>query len=108
MPSDSSLDPNALVAAIDANRIVWKRHAIQRMKKRDIKRSDVLTVLRAKDRIEDYPNDYPYPSALFLGWIAGVPLHVVAALDVAGNRAIIITVYEPDLVHFEANYRIRR
>jgi hypothetical protein len=78
------------------------------MEERDIKRTDVLTVLRTRDRIEDYPDDYPYPSALFLGWIGGKPLHVVAALDAVGNRAIIITVYQPDLEHFELDYRTRR
>jgi len=57
MPSNQSLDPNAIVSALDANRIVWKRHAVQRMEERDIKRTDVLTVLRTRDRIEDYPDD---------------------------------------------------
>ncbi len=108
MPSNQSLDPNAIVSALDANRIVWKRHAVQRMEERDIKRTDVLTVLRTRDRIEDYPDDYPYPSALFLGWIGGKPLHVVAALDAVGNRVIIITVYQPDLEHFEPDYRTGR
>ena len=67
MPSNQSLDLNVLIAALDANRIVWKRHVAQRMEERDIKRTDVLTVLRTRDRIEDYADDFPYPSGLFLG-----------------------------------------
>ena len=53
MPSNPSLDSNALVVALDANRIVWKRHTVQRIEERDIKRTDVLKVLRARDRIEE-------------------------------------------------------
>ena len=108
MPSNQSLDLDVLVAALDANRIVWKRHVVQRMEERDIKRTDVLTVLRTRDRIEDYPDDFPYPSGLFLGWVRETPLHVVAALDAVGSRTIIITVYEPGLEHFEPDYQTRR
>ena len=65
-------------------------------------------MLRAGARIEDYPEDVPYPSALFLGWVEGKPLHVVAALDAPAQWAYIITAYEPDLEHFESDYRTRK
>ncbi len=58
--------------------------------------------------IEDYPDDTPYPSALYLGWIKGKPLHVVAALDAVHEWAYIMTAYEPDLEHFEADGKTRR
>ena len=50
----------------------------------------------------------PYPSALFFGWAEGKPLHGVVALDETNEWAYVITAYEPDLEHFEADYRTRR
>jgi len=48
---------------------------------REIRQAAVLEVLQAGARIEDYPEDVPYPSALLLGWVEGKPLHVGAAPD---------------------------
>ena len=50
----------------------------------------------------------PYPSTLFLGWVDGKPLHVVVALDAWSQWVYIITAYEPDLEHFEPDYRTRK
>ncbi len=58
--------------------------------------------------IEEYSEDSPYPSALFLGWVKSEPLHVVAALDAEDSYCFIITAYKPDLEHFEPDFRTRR
>lgn len=89
-------------------RIEWRRHALERMAEQDIQRSDVLETLLSGEMIEDYPEDEPFPSGLFLGWRAVRPLHVVAAFDDEGDRAYVITVYEPDLRHSEPDFRTRR
>ena len=78
------------------------------MTERQIGRSDVFRVLLDSERIEDYPEDTPFPSALFLGWLGAQPLHVVAAYDSANIRAFIITAYQPDLEHFEPGFVTRR
>jgi len=83
-------------------------HVLQRLAERGIRQAAVLEVLRSGARIEDYPEDVPYPSALCLGWIEGKPLHVVVALDAQAQWAYIITAYEPDLEHFEPDYRTRK
>lgn len=75
---------------------------------RGLSRSDVFTVLLAGEQIEDYPNDKPFPSALFMGWTTNEPLHVVAAFDSASQWAYIITTYRPDLEHFEPDFKTRR
>jgi len=75
---------------------------------RTITREDVLQILLSGERIEDYPDDFPLPSALFLGRIAGGPVHVVAAFNGARKTVAIITVYEPPLNHFEHDFRTRR
>jgi hypothetical protein len=78
------------------------------MMERGIARAQVLEVLLHGERIEDYPEDWPLPSGLFLGWIGQRPLHVVAALNSANETVAIITAYEPTLEHFEADLRTRR
>lgn len=81
---------------------------LERLVSRDISRSTVLNILRSGEGIEDYPDDYAFPSGLFFGWHGGKPLHVVAALEETSPRVYIITAYEPDLEHFENDFRTRR
>lgn len=78
------------------------------MVERGITRADVLEVVLGGERIEDYPGDRPLPRGLFLSWVRGRPLHVVAAYDVANRTVAIITTYEPTLEYFEADFRTRR
>ena len=103
-----SMDLDRLRALLAAGRFEWRKHALQRMAERRIAQAVALQVLHSGERIEDYPEDSPYPSALFLAWVEGRPLHAVAALDAEHDWAYIITVYEPDLEHFEPDYRTRR
>ncbi|MEI7911272.1 MAG: DUF4258 domain-containing protein [Verrucomicrobiota bacterium] len=49
-----------------------------------------------------------FPSALFLGYVSGAPLHVVAACDETSGQVFIITAYEPSLEIFETDYRTKR
>ena len=102
------MDKNKLLNALKNGCIEWQRHALERMMERGISRDDVKEVLKNGEIIEDYPNDKPYMSALYLGWVKGKPLHVVAALDFLTGRCFIITAYEPDLEHFEIDYKARR
>ena len=81
---------------------------LQRLAERGIAQQAVLDALRSGERIKDYPDDTPYPSALFLGWIEDKPIHVVAALDAEPSRVYIITAYVPDPEHFESDFRTRR
>ena len=68
----------------------------------------MLHILGFGECIEDYPDDYPFPSGLFFGWHEANPLHVVAALEETSPRVYIITAYEPDVEHFENDFRTRR
>lgn len=103
-----SLDIAQLQAAARQGRLEWQRHALERMVERGITRAEVLEVLLSGERIEDYPGDRPLPSALFLSWVRGRPLHVVAAFAAANIAVAIITTYEPTLEYFEADFRTRR
>ena len=65
-------------------------------------------MLLTAEKIRDYADDKPFPSALFLGYFRDKPLHVVAACDEASEKAFIITAYEPSLEIFESDYRTKR
>jgi hypothetical protein len=81
---------------------------LERMVERGITRAEVQEVLLGGERIEDYPGDRPLPSGLFLSWVRGRPLHVVAAFDMANKTVVIITAYEPTVEYFESDFRTRR
>lgn len=105
---EKGIDLNRMRAALRDGLIEWQRHALERMAERDIRRFDALEVLISDDLIEDYADDEPFPSALFLGWIKTRPIHVVAAFDAESDQVFVITVYEPDLEHFEPDFKTRR
>lgn len=97
-----------IIKTIKNGRIKWQRHALQRMMERDIYRKDVKEVLTEGECIEEYHDDTPFPSGLFLGFVEGSPLHVVAAIDKKSGWCFIITAYRPDLEHFKDDYKTRR
>lgn len=88
-------------------RLVFRIHALQRMFERKIKIDDVSDVIHCGEVIEDYPDDFPYPSYLMLGWEEKRPLHVVAADNQAGKETVVITAYEPDLKSWEKEFKRR-
>ena len=85
-----------------------RRGGQQRFAERGIKQKTIIDVLLTGEIVEDYPVDTPFPSALFLGFPEGKPLHVVAAFDETHNCVYIITVYEPSREIFLNDYRTRR
>ena len=103
-----SLEIKKMRAAVRSGRIEWQRHALERMAERGILRDEVKDALLNGERIEDYPDDYPLPSALFMGRPKNRALHVVAAFNKATETAFVITAYEPSLEQFEADLRTRR
>ena len=102
------LDLEILRKAVRAGRIEWRKHVLQKLAERGLAQSAVLDVLLTGERIRDYAEDRPFPSALFLGYHSGQPLHVVAACDEAVETVFIITAYTPSLEIFEPDYRTRR
>jgi hypothetical protein len=98
----------ALKNAVAAGMIEWQRHSLERMMERRISRESVKQVLLNGEIVEDYADDDPFPSALFLGWTDGKPLHVVAAFDERSGTCFIITAYHPDENHFGPDFRTRR
>jgi hypothetical protein len=102
------LDLAILREAVGQGRIQWRRHVLEKLAERGIQQQAVRDVLLKGEKIRDYTQDRPFPSALFLGYIGGKPLHVVAACDEISKQAFVITAYEPSLEVFESDYRTKK
>ena len=88
-------------------KLTYRQHAIKRMFERDIIATDVSMALVNGFVIEDYPNDTPYPSCLWLGYCGERPLHVVFADNLENGERIIITVYEPNPLQWSPDFTKR-
>lgn len=93
-------------AAAERNNIMLTGHAAEQIKERQIRISEIYSVLDYGIKIEDYPTDYPYPSCLMLGLSEQGPLHVVCSLN--DGIVYLITAYRPDPEKWEADFRTRR
>lgn len=93
---------------MNEGRISWRRHVLERIAQRGLRQEQVVNVLLSGEGIEDYPDDSPFPSVLFLGFWNAQPIHVVASFDEENDHAYIITAYEPSLDVFEADHKTRK
>ena len=93
---------------MNTHQIIYQRHAVERMAQRWVSEEDVMHVLLTGETIQVYPDDTPFPSELILGWRDGRPLHIVVATDSTQQRKIVITVYEPHLGQWEADFRRKK
>ena len=82
-------------------------HASERFRQRSIRTKDIREAVLSGEIIEQYSDDYPFPSCLILGYTYDkVPLHVVMSEEGTGSR--IITAYFPNLKKWECDYRTRK
>ncbi len=102
------MDIEKLKVAIKNGNIEWRKHVLQKMLERNIKREYIKKVILEGEMINSYEDDKPFPSALFLKFINNKPLHALVAFDENQNKAYIITSYEPSLEIFESDYRTRK
>jgi hypothetical protein len=58
--------------------------------------------------IEKNMEDLPNPSYLVLGFVSGVPMHVVASDDPSAKATAVITVYQPDVRRWNKGFRRRK
>lgn len=80
-------------------------HAVKRMIKRSIDRSEVEQAILSGEIIEEYPEDKYSPGCLIYGKTEeGRNLHVQISLP---PRIVVVTVYEPDPREW-INHKIRR
>jgi len=56
--------------------------------------------------IEQYPDDYPYPSTLILGFADALALHIV--IGVGNGNTWLVTAYYPDEDKWENDFKTRK
>ena len=87
--------------------IRWTGHILKRLMQRGIFQASVVQAIRSGEIIEQYPNDYPYPSCLLLGTTeAGEALHIVCGIG--EGEVWMITAYHPDPDEWESDLKTRR
>lgn len=85
--------------------IMLTQHLSLRMRERGILYSEVKSAIMTGNIIEQYPDDYPYPSCLVLHDNVK-PLHVVCG--VGGGRIWVITAYHPNPAQWEPDWKTRK
>lgn len=85
----------------------WTLHSLERLLRRGISQSDVIQAIRSGEIIEQYPDDYPYPSCLLIGTTGtGETVHVVCGRG--DGELWVITAYHPDTDKWEADLKTRK
>lgn len=80
-------------------------HALKRRIERNISTSLIENAILKGEIIEEYPDDFPYPSCLINGFINNKePIHIVCAI---AERLKIITIYRPEDNDWK-DYKVRR
>lgn len=87
-------------------RIVITQHGRRRLSERLLSIDDICNAIDNGEIIEDYPEDYPFPSCLILGNTGGRNIHLVASID--EDIIYLITAYEPDQTKWESDLRTRK
>lgn len=87
--------------------VLITNHASERFRQRNIRMKDIREGVRVGEIIEQYPEDYPFPSCLVLGYtLDNRPIHVVMSDE--GNASRIITAYIPDSEKWESDFKTRK
>jgi len=101
------LDINKIKQLIKDEKIRWTNHIVVRLLQRNIAQDDVLNALLNGEIIEEYENDYPYPSCLVYGIsLNNKVLHVVCGSN--EEELWIITAYYPDNIEWKNDLKTRK
>jgi hypothetical protein len=94
------------------DKIAFKKHTALRMHQRGISSEEVKEALQKCKIIETYPNDYPLPSGLVVGYTRKKrAIHAVVVIDEEDKEEgmlWIITVYEPNILEWQEGFEKRR
>jgi hypothetical protein len=90
--------------------VYWSRHAIAEMVNDNLTRSQVEKALKKGEIIEDYPTGHrPLPDCLVLAKLSETqPIPAVIAIDQAGDRIFVVTVYLPSKEQWQDDWRTRK
>ena len=87
--------------------VLISNHAAMRFRQRGIKLKDIRCAVNNGKIIEQYPEDFPFPSCLILGRdMRHNVIHVVMSDE--GTMGRIITAYYPDPDRWDSKYEARK
>lgn len=87
--------------------VIISEHAAERFRQRNIKARDIKQAIFNGEIIEQYPDDFPFPSCLILGkTINEQYIHIVMSNE--GTMSRIITAYYPDKNKWSSDFKIRK
>ena len=92
---------------VRTGKIRWTNHCIVRLFQRNISQEDIENALLNGEIIEEYENDYPYPSCLVYGVnLNNKVLHVVCGAN--ETELWVITAYYPDNTKWQDDLKTRK
>lgn len=90
-----------------SEKIVISLHGQLRLNERNITVDDVMNAIDNGEIIEQYPDDFPFPSCLILGLsINDVYIHIVVSMN--DDKIYLITAYVPNTDKWEADLKNRK
>lgn len=87
-------------------KIIITQHSRKRFMERGIQFTDILNVIEQGEIIEDYEEDYPFPSCLILGESKDKKIHIVVSIN--EGMIYLITAYIPDPLKWENDLKTRK
>ena len=92
---------------VRTGKIRWTNHCVVRLFQRNISQEDIENALLNGEIIEEYENDYPYPSCLVYGVnLNNKVLHVVCGAN--ETELWVITAYYPDNIKWKDDLKTRK
>ena len=89
------------------NKLEFSTHALLRMEQRGITDADIAETILTGKIIEEYPDDWPFPSCLIVrSLFRGRPLHTV--IGCGEDELVVITAYYPDPEYWDETFEHRR
>jgi len=86
--------------------VVLTQHFLDKIEIRNIKLADIKVAIMNGEIIEQYPDDYPHPSCLVLGFSDSKPIHIV--IGNSGDMLWLITAYIPNIDKWEDDNKTRK
>jgi len=106
MPAPLHAKMAAIARSVEQGQYRYTVHGASQRLARRLSRADVEEAIRSGEIIEDYPDHHYGPCCLILGSIRnGKSLHLVCSCR---SVVDIITVYEPDPLEWEPDWRTRK
>jgi len=99
------MDIKFIIKNIENKKLKMSLHAINRLHERNMLIDDILNSIIYGEIIEEYKDDYPYPSCLIMGKYGDRVIHSVCSFS---EPVYIITAYEPDLNVWNEDYKTRK